>query len=231
VVKTSAVVIRPDAKSVGGQPGRKHEVGAVVGSWTVAEVIPGDKQTACKYRLGCRDCKNEVIRSARFGACQVCVKAKRAAEGAAKKAARLAANAARIAGLRQADCHVCGKPIPTDGLQIRFCTKKCARRSRFVNRRHVYRARKAGVPYELVDVFGVFNEAHWTCAECGEPTPRELYGSKKLNAPELDHVVALVNGGEHRRSNCRCVWQSHSKMALGVFRVRALLSSLTFMEH
>ena len=66
-------------RKCGRAVGRKHEVGAVVGAWTVVEVIPGDKQTSCKYRLACGDCKNGVTRSARFGACQVCFNAKRAA--------------------------------------------------------------------------------------------------------------------------------------------------------
>lgn len=192
-------------RKCGRAAGRKHEVGAVIGSWTVVEVIPGKKHTACKYRLACRDCKNEVNRSARFGACQVCVKANRAAARQAAKAARLAANVARIAAMRKADCHVCGKPVPTDGMRVRFCSKRCARKNRTVARRHIYRAKNAGVPYELVDVFAVFNDAHWTCAECNEPTPRALYGTTKLNAPELDHIIALVNGGAHRSSNCRCV--------------------------
>jgi 5-methylcytosine-specific restriction endonuclease McrA len=192
-------------KKCGRAAGRKHEVGAVVGTWMVVEVMPGDKQTACKYRLACRDCSSEFTRSARFGACQVCVKAKCAAARQAAKAARLAANAARIAAVRQADCHVCGKHVPITGSRVKFCSERCRLKSRRVARRHIYRARAAGVPAERVDVFAVLNEANWTCAECHRETPRELYGTFLSNAPELDHTVALVNGGSHTRDNCRCL--------------------------
>lgn len=188
-----------------GQAGRrKHEVGAVVGSWTVIEAIPGDKTTGCKYRVTCVNCGSQTTRQATLGACQVCAQRKRDTARAVAKAERVAAAARRVAAMRQPDCHVCGKPVPTDGTRVKFCSERCARKNRMVARRHVYRAKAAGVPWELVDVFGVFNDAGWMCAECHTPTPRRLYGTNVPNAPELDHVIALVNGGAHARANCRC---------------------------
>jgi hypothetical protein len=81
-----------------------------------------------------------------------------------------------------------------------------------VNRRHVYRAKLAQVPWESVDVFTVFHEAGWHCEECGHETPQGLYGKNAWNSPELDHIIALVDGGPHKRSNVRlccrrCNWR------------------------
>lgn len=47
----------------------------------------------------------------------------------------------------------------------------------------------------------LFDAAGGQCQECG----RMLRGADR---PEYDHVVALINGGEHRESNLRvlCLW-------------------------
>lgn len=37
----------------------------------------------------------------------------------------------------------------------------------------------------------------WTCHICGEEAPRELRGTMRWNAPELDHIIPLSAGGSH----------------------------------
>lgn len=44
----------------------------------------------------------------------------------------------------------------------------------------------------------------WKCYLCGTKTPRELRGTYKDNAPEVDHIIPLSKGGLHVESNLKC---------------------------
>lgn len=61
---------------------------------------------------------------------------------------------------------------------------------------------------EKVDPIAVFERDRWTCYLCGIHTPRELRGTREPNAPELEHVVSLFNGGDHSMSNTACACRS-----------------------
>ncbi len=66
------------------------------------------------------------------------------------------------------------------------------------------RARRYGVPYESVDPIKVLQRDRWRCQLCGIPTPKRLRGTFEPNAPEVDHIVSLAEGGEHSYRNTQC---------------------------
>lgn len=51
--------------------------------------------------------------------------------------------------------------------------------------------------------FEVFDRDGWKCQICGIKTPKELRGSYKPNAPELDHIVPISKGGQHTMTNAQ----------------------------
>jgi 5-methylcytosine-specific restriction endonuclease McrA len=55
-----------------------------------------------------------------------------------------------------------------------------------------------------IDPIKVFEIAKWKCHICGCNTPKELRGSYKHNAPELDHIITLAEGGTHAYTNVNC---------------------------
>lgn len=62
------------------------------------------------------------------------------------------------------------------------------------------RARKAGVEYESINHYEIFERDDWTCQICREPVDRELPHPNPLCA-SLDHIVPLEDGGPHLRAN------------------------------
>lgn len=57
---------------------------------------------------------------------------------------------------------------------------------------------------ESIDPIKVFERDRWRCHMCKRPTPRALRGSYAPNAPELDHIVSLAEGGSHTWGNVAC---------------------------
>lgn len=49
--------------------------------------------------------------------------------------------------------------------------------------------------------FVVFDRDGWKCQICGIKTPKELRGSHKASAPEIDHIVPISKGGHHTMTN------------------------------
>jgi 5-methylcytosine-specific restriction endonuclease McrA len=66
------------------------------------------------------------------------------------------------------------------------------------------RAIERGVFADNIDLIKVFETAKWKCHICGCNTPKELRGSYKDNAPELDHIITLAEGGTHAYTNVNC---------------------------
>lgn len=84
-----------------------------------------------------------------------------------------------------------------------YCSKACARASREPgNMRR--RARNHGVVYEYVNPIKVFERDGWRCQICGKQTPSKNRGTRRSNAPELDHRIPMANGGPHSYSNVQC---------------------------
>lgn len=67
------------------------------------------------------------------------------------------------------------------------------------------RAARRGVRHEQVDVFKIFERDGWRCKACGRSTPKEKRGSRGADAPEINYIVPLVEGGPHTYKNIRCV--------------------------
>src|SRR5690606_31051798 len=66
------------------------------------------------------------------------------------------------------------------------------------------RAVELGAQSDVIDPIEVFKRDGWRCYLCGCDTPRSLRGTNDPRAPELEHVVALANGGTHTWGNVRC---------------------------
>jgi hypothetical protein len=72
------------------------------------------------------------------------------------------------------------------------------------NKSHIDRAKKHGRRYGYFNVLRVFARDRWTCQVCGVKTPKRLRGTMEPNAPELGHIVAISDGGDHVIENCQC---------------------------
>lgn len=112
-------------------------------------------------------------------------------------------------------CKKCGKEFSRPPRRVGdttpvYCSRQCAgvgevgkATTVFGKDRGSYRRRAKfyGVGYEHVKITGIFIKHNWTCQICGCPTPETLRGSKRHNAPEIDHIVPLSRGGSHTEVN------------------------------
>lgn len=101
--------------------------------------------------------------------------------------------------------------VTTDGRPTEYCSAECKAVVDGARRRVTKAKRKAlqkSASVENVDPFVVFDRDGWRCQLCGDPTPKELRGTYDDKAPELDHVVALSNGGAHSYANAQCACRS-----------------------
>lgn len=118
--------------------------------------------------------------------------------------------------IERRSCQSCGQPMEVirgrgsrvSGMHPRTC-QACKRLSRIAARRIakiVRRARAKNAPVlERVDPLVVFDRAGWRCQSCGCDTPKALRGSMHDDAPELDHIVPISQGGAHAYSNVQCL--------------------------
>lgn len=83
------------------------------------------------------------------------------------------------------------------------CALENKRKERRVHRSR-RRARIRGAKHEPIDPLLVFESSGWCCYICGIDTPKELRGTIKPRAPELDHVIPLSKGGSHTLDNVAC---------------------------
>ena len=70
------------------------------------------------------------------------------------------------------------------------------------NTAHKQRCIKAGLAYENVDLFAMFEAAGWVCYICSEAIDPELRHPHQMS-PSVDHEIALKAGGGHTAKNCR----------------------------
>ncbi len=103
-------------------------------------------------------------------------------------------------------CRTCGVPVVGLLNWPRTCApcKDMARRraQRIAKAARDKRIRSG--PRDRIDPFVVFERDGWCCYMCGIATPKFLRGTYEPNAPELEHKVALANGGTHTWENVAC---------------------------
>lgn len=122
---------------------------------------------------------------------------------------------------RTRDCTRCGKRHVRRYAFSRFCSEHCrvehtAKSKSAYKQTEGYRAyrrkskskRRALIRnaprVDSIDPIEVFERDKWRCHLCGRSTPRRLRGTIKDNAPELEHIVSLTDGGMHTWSNVAC---------------------------
>jgi hypothetical protein len=110
----------------------------------------------------------------------------------------------------QAVCRNCGAEFDRrdDGATLYMCGDDCqdeartrAKRAQRKKRRALERGAKVGV---AIDPVAVFARDDWRCGICGRKTLKAKRGTIHPRAPELDHIVALANGGSHTWANVQC---------------------------
>jgi hypothetical protein len=103
----------------------------------------------------------------------------------------------------QGPCHQCGTPFlcPPRGTPARYCSPSCTRKAS--RQRRKYRERSApGSPVSTTARWEVLRDDNFTCWICEQPLNLDAR-PEEIDAPTIDHVIALAAGGTHERSNLR----------------------------
>jgi 5-methylcytosine-specific restriction endonuclease McrA len=108
-------------------------------------------------------------------------------------------------------CKNCGikyKPTSSGGRPSEYCSSDCKAIGQRVQAKVSKSARRARIcgasAVDRIDPIKVFERDGWRCGVCGCKTHRQRRGTYHPKAPELDHVVALANGGSHTWGNVQC---------------------------
>ena len=98
-------------------------------------------------------------------------------------------------------CPRCGDSttIAFHPMAVAYCSRRCASRDNKDRRR----AREAGAAITPGKRYEVYERDNWTCYICEYEVDRDADPGSNW-APSVDHVVALVNGGNHGLDNWRC---------------------------
>lgn len=106
---------------------------------------------------------------------------------------------------RTISCEWCGSDhtymaSPRSGRTRRHCSARCCKRA------HKY-ARRMKTTGEAEDFTSreIYDRDGWTCQGCKRPTPERWVGTNEPNAPVLDHIIPLAEGGKHTRTNTQCL--------------------------
>lgn len=182
-----------------------------------------------RVRGGAKDAGKYCSRACSFARASMVsreVTALKALGARARKAERVAAaaKAKREAWLatRQRVCPECGTGFVAE-LRQSVCSDECREarasrsRARYKQTESWKRARRAAkkryktvrrarvaILAETIDPIKVFERDKWKCHLCGEKTPQGLRGTSQMQAPELDHIVTLADGGSHTWGNVAC---------------------------
>jgi 5-methylcytosine-specific restriction endonuclease McrA len=124
---------------------------------------------------------------------------------------KLRVSSALLNGYRQ--CVTCGAArgyIYTGGRQGKYCDpcRQSAYRAQKKADTTRRKARERGALVEVFDPIEVLQRDRWRCQHCRVLTPQSLRGTVAANAPELDHIVPISEGGEHSRRNTQCLCRS-----------------------
>jgi len=121
-------------------------------------------------------------------------------------------------------CRCCGGTYLRKTKWSHFCSEQCrqisreqakekAKRSDSRRRgKRIYKAKRRAmiraVAAESIDPIKVFERDGWACHICGKKTLKSKRGTSHERAPELEHIVALADGGTHSWSNVACSCRS-----------------------
>lgn len=114
----------------------------------------------------------------------------------------------------EAQCRECGNQFSraSFGATRWMCSSKCreisasrSRRAQKARRKALERGAQRG---QSIDPIKVFERDAWRCGICGRKTDKAKRGTYHHKAPELDHIVALANGGTHIWANVQCSCRS-----------------------
>lgn len=122
----------------------------------------------------------------------------------------------------RAVCKQCGGPFAlrasgSGGWGKLYCGDICAKRAysespagKAAKRKHraARKAKERAATVEAFDPIAILERDGWRCQICGVQTPRKLRGTFKPNAPEVDHIVSLADGGAHAPWNVQCACRS-----------------------
>jgi 5-methylcytosine-specific restriction endonuclease McrA len=110
-----------------------------------------------------------------------------------------------------------------------YCSDKCARKAERNQKKlkshgnHKRRSEYYGVEYEHIQNIQIFERDKWICQLCGCNTPKSLMGKNKPNSPELDHIIPISKGGDHKEYNlqllCRQCNSSKGANIIGQLRI------------
>ena len=99
------------------------------------------------------------------------------------------------------ECATVFAPLGYGDKRRLFCSTKCGLRNGGRASKAVRRARLRRVLAERIDPMVIFARDVWACCACRVETPRALRGTVEPNAPELDHIVPVSQGGAHMEAN------------------------------
>ena len=161
-----------------------------------------------------RKAKFRLVSVVRMRRCAVCssiyaqAKTEKTCSPDCAEAHRRAAIKAYSEAKSQADksersCAECGSTFqPEYGDKRRaYCSDECSTKAHRRVTKKVRRARKRAGAVEPVNPTKVFERDGWRCQLCGIKTPRGKRGTCAPNAPEMDHIVPLADGGDHSYRN------------------------------
>jgi len=77
------------------------------------------------------------------------------------------------------------------------------------------RARIKNLPREPIDPIEIFKRDNWNCHICKKKTSQKLRGTHEPNAPELDHIVTISEGGSHLKENVACACRACNQKKSG----------------
>ena len=125
------------------------------------------------------------------------------------------------------ECADCGQQIGSRKAERVYCAPCGEARARSQKRasRLARKASEKAAKVEVFDPLEVLERDGWRCHICGIKTPKRLRGTCASNAPELDHIITLAEGGEHSRRNTACACRKCNGMkgsrSLGQLRLVA----------
>lgn len=105
-------------------------------------------------------------------------------------------------GVKRKTCDECKRIALKEQRRAYKKTENGRKRKRL--ERAARRAVERGTDADRIDPIDVFRRDGWRCHMCGKATPERLRGTYHPQAPELDHIVTLADGGTHTWGNVAC---------------------------